>query len=568
MLEKLVINNIALIDSAEIEFSEGLNVLSGETGSGKSVIIESLNFVLGAKADKSLIRSGEKECLVKAEFNVCGNEAIYNVYRELDFEQDDLLIISRKMSLDGKGGIKVNGNAVTLGMLRQFTVHLVDIHGQSEHFFLLKNSNQLDLIDKLGGADISEILNTCCEEYRRYKDLNRRINEIGGDEASRAIRLDVLNYQINEIESADLKENEESELNSLKQKLFNYEKIVNALNTVYESFSQENGAGDIISYSQKILGGISSISPEYSELYERLDNVYTELEDVAETARRISENLDGGDLDAEYIDNRLETIKKLKKKYGDTIEQINDFCSRAKEEKHRLENISEISEKLFTESDEVKKRLYFSYCKLSAARKKTAETFSESILKELSELSIDKAQFYVDFSQEPTFEKCGFDSPQGFDKIEFMFSANAGEPVKPLSAVISGGEISRFMLAIKVQTSKFNNISTFIFDEIDAGISGAVARTVAEKFAKISLNTQIIAISHLPQISAMADCNLLISKSESSGKTYTSVRRLDEKSKIDEIIRLSGGSAGSESAQKHAEELIKIADNYKLSLRK
>ena len=563
MLEKLVIKNIALIDSAEIEFSEGLNVLSGETGSGKSVIIESLNFVLGAKADKSLIRSGEKECLVRAEFNVSGNKNIYNVYRELDLEQEDLLIITRKMSIDGKSSVKVNGNTVTLGMLKQFTVYLVDVHGQSEHFYLLKNANQLELIDKMGGAQTAKLLKECSEEYNNYKNLCRQMDEIGGDESSRAIRLDVLNFQIDEIEKADIKENEESELNEIKQKLFFQEKIITALKTVYESFSDENGVSDLLSVSQKVLGGISSLSTEYSELYDRLESVFSELDDIAETCRSISESLSGEEYDADYIENRLETIKKLKKKYGDSVREINDFCEKAKEEKYKLENISQFSEKLLAEIENSKRNLYKSYNSLSDRRRTVAKEFSENILSELSELSINKAQFYVDFSSKPEFEECKFDSPNGFDKIEFMFSANYGEPVKPLSAVISGGEMSRFMLAIKVQTSKFNNISTFIFDEIDAGISGSVARTVAEKFAKISLNTQIIAISHLPQISAMADNNLLISKSEKSDKTFTSVISLDSKSKIKEIIRLIGGSPESESAKKHAEELVESANEYK-----
>lgn len=568
MLNRLVIKNVALIDCAEINFSDGLNVLSGETGSGKSVILESLNFVLGAKADKSLIRSGEKECWVVAEFNVENNADIYSVFDELDFEKEDILIISRKFTIEGKNVIKINGNTATVSMLKRFTSYLVDVHGQSEHFYLLKTSHQLDLLDKVGGNEISivkEKVKTC---YCEYKNIIAELNKLGGDESQRAIRLDILDFQIKEIEAVEIKENEENELNEIKSKLLNQEKISNALTCIKNSVNTEGGIGDILGNTEKIVSGIAGLGEEYSELYDRIYSIRSEIEDIADTASGLIDNLDYGEYNLDYIENRLDVIKNIKKKYGNDIQEINLFLENAKKEKDNLEHFNERAETLLREKGDVGKKLYSLYKSLSEKRKAVADEFGKNILSELEELNIDKAQFFVKFNVLPDFNECNFDSGNGVDSVEFMFSANLGEPVKPLSEVISGGEMSRFMLAIKTQTAKHNNISTFVFDEIDAGISGKVAKTVAEKFAKISTENQVIAISHLPQISAMADNNLLIFKTENGIKTVTRIKKLDEADKIAEIIRLVGGSDSSESAKKHAEEIIDTAEKYKSSLKK
>lgn len=566
MLQKLLIKNIALIDYAEIPFSNGLNVLSGETGAGKSVILESLNFVLGAKADKTLIRSGQNECSVVAEFNVENNEAIYDVYNELDFEQDDLLIISRKFTIDGKSSIKINGNSVTVSMLKKFTSLLVDVHGQSEHFNLLKTSNQLSLLDSFGGKQIVDIKNTLSIEYTNYKDILSKLDTLGGDESQRLIRLDVLNYQINEITNANLKDGEEENLILIKQKLINQEKIVTALRSIYDCISSDGGVEDILSNARKTLSSISSFDNEYSELYDRLENVFAEVNDIADSSSSILDNFEESEYNLEQVEDRLALIKSLKNKYGDSIVKINEFLDNALAEKNKLENFAELFEKLTIDKSKIEKSLYSIYNDLSDKRREYAKIFEKNIVCELKELGMKNAEFKINFSEKPELNDCKFNSSNGFDNIEFLFSANLGEPLKNLSMVISGGEMSRFMLSIKAQTSKFNNISTFIFDEIDAGISGNIAKVVAEKFAKISRYTQIIAISHLPQISAMADNNLLIEKTEDSTKTTTSVKALSFEQKIDEIIRLVGGDKNSLSAKEHAKELLSNCANTKEKL--
>lgn len=567
MLSKLLIKNVALIDSAEIEFTDGLNVLSGETGSGKSVIIDSLNFVLGAKADKNFIRNGENECVVTAEFDEIGNPEIETVFEELDMDKEDSLIITRKFNKEGKSSIKINGNGATVGMLKKFTSKLVDVHGQSEHFYLLSSANQLELLDKICGNDILSAKEKLKSEYNELKAIESELDKLGGDESSRAIRLDVLNYQIKEIDGANLKEGEEAELLEKKQRIFNMEKILTSLNSVKASFYDEGGISDILGNASKSLSLICSISEDYNSLYNRLESAYAELEDVASAAENLADGMDDEDLNIDDIEQRLDVIKNLKRKYGENVTEINNFLSEALEEKKKLENFDILAERLLNEKKVLKDAIYDKYVELSSIRRKAAVRFIDNVLTELKELGFASAKFDISFNEQPRFDECKFQSANGFDSIEFMFSANIGEPLKPLSDVISGGEISRFMLAIKAQTAKYNNLSTFVFDEIDAGISGNTARVVAEKFAKIASATQIIAITHLPQISSMADNNLLIEKGVIDGKTLTSVTGLKGDEVVNEIVRLVGGDKNSDNARNHALELIKKSSEYKKSLK-
>ncbi len=566
MLTKLSIKNIALIESAEIPFTDGLNVLSGETGSGKSVIIESINFVLGAKADKALIRTGAEECSVCAEFDVSGSGEIKELFSEMDMEEEDSLIIRRRFSRGGKNSVSINGTAATVGMLKKFTEKLVDVHGQSEHFYLLSTANQLKLLDKFGGENIAAIKNTVKALYTELKSITSQLEELGGDESRRLMRLDVLNYQIREIEELGLKENEEEELNSLREKLLNQEKITQALSAINGAVDSEGGAEDILANAVRAADSISALGEEYGELYSRLQGIYAELSDIAGTAQALAENFDFSEYSLDETEQRLDKIKKIKRKYGNNYAEINDFLERAKEEKDRLEHFNETAAALLTESEKLKKELYKNYCILSDERKKNADIFSKNVTAELKELNMSKAEFRILFHPAPQFYEFKFDSPGGFDSIEFMFSANLGEPLKPLSFVISGGEMSRFMLSVKAQSAKFNEISTFIFDEIDAGISGKVARVVAEKLCRISRSVQVIAISHLPQIVSFADNSLYIYKDEADGATYTGIKVLSGEEKTQEVARLTGGAINSDSALNLAKSLIESADQYKKSL--
>ncbi len=566
MLKKLTIKSIAIIDRAEIEFTEGLNVLSGETGSGKSVLIEALNFVLGAKADKNFIRSGETECSVTAEFDVQNNRAVLAVFEEFDFEPEDLLIITRKLNVEGRGSIKVNGNSVTVAMLKKFTSSLVDVFGQSKHFWLLSEANQLSLIDSFGGQSLSNVKDLLKKQYAEYVDIKKQLDELGGDESHRLMRLDVLNYQIAEIEKCDLKEGEEEELLSLRTKLLNREKIYTAMNAVKESISAEGGVSDLLSNAVRAYSPVADTSTELTSIYDRLQSIIVEADDISNSCEDILSSYDDLDFDPDYVEIRLEVIKKIKKKYGSNYAEIYSFLESAIKERDLLENFNVLAAELLNKKAVLEEKIYKQYCELSTERRNSAKIFTKNVLTELKELGMEKAQFEVQFNDLPKIEDCKFNSSNGFDDMFFLFSANNGEPLKPLSSIISGGEMSRFMLAIKAQTAKYNDISTFIFDEIDAGISGVIAKVVAEKFAKIAKQVQVIAISHLPQVSAMADSNYLISKSDETGKTLTSVSKLSIDEKVKEVIRLVGGTIDSQSAREHSLELIKNADNYKNSI--
>lgn len=563
MLEKLTIKNVALIERAELEFSEGLNVLSGETGSGKSVILDSINFVLGAKADKSMIRYGEEECAVSAVFRLAEGGAVFGVLDELGVESDDLLIISRRYRRDGRGDIKVNGSPVNASMLRKITSRLVDVHGQSDHFYLLNASHQLETIDRFAGEPAEREKSVLKELAEKRRGLRGKLKALGGDEAERGRRLDILKYQLEEIDKADLKEGEEEELLARRLILSNAEKILQGLSEASESLNGEGAAVDALSGGRRAMNELSRYGEEYASLAERLENVLLETEDIAETIRSLAEDFSYNEYEAEEVESRLDHIKALKKKYGGSVSEIFAFRDKAAEEAELLEHCDEEFSKISAELKKNAGKIRSACERLTAVRKAAADEFCRRVERELKTLNIKNARFCAEFNVY-SGEDAEDAGENGADSVTLMFSANAGEPLKPLDKVISGGEMSRLMLAIKTQMSGLNEISTYIFDEIDAGISGNTAKVVAEKFADIAKEKQIIAVSHLAQIVAMADANFLISKRETGeGKTITELEKLEPERLRGELTRLLGGSEGSNAAAKLADELTAAARQYK-----
>ncbi|MBQ8658573.1 MAG: DNA repair protein RecN [Clostridia bacterium] len=565
MLAKLTVKNVALIERAEISFSEGLNVLSGETGAGKSVILDSLNFVLGAKADKSMIRYGETECMVKAEFVLPETSKAIVTLREMDIDSDGELIISRRFSENGKNSIKINGNTVTAAMLRKVTDSVVDVHGQSEHFFLLKESNQLKTLDGVIGGELTPKKEKLSELIAEKKRLETQIGLLGGDEQERGRTLDILKFQIDEIKSVALQEGEEEELTAKKNKINNLERLISSLQEAVSALSDEGGALDSVRVAKRAVSSIVRLDEEYEKTFERMEALAMEAEDIAETLSDLGDELYFDENEAEEIENRLDAIKALKKKYGTTATEINAFLASAEEKFELLSDCEGKYAALTEQKAETAKDIYKVCKQITAIRQKHGEEFCRKVTDELKTLNIPNAAFSIDF-QDYTPEDAERATANGLDDICFLFSANAGEPVKPLGKIISGGEMSRFMLAIKTRLSDLNGISTYLFDEIDAGISGKTAKVVGEKFAKIAKNTQIIAVSHLAQIASMSDREFLIEKREENGKTHTTIRQLDEREHICEIVRLLGGDETDEFARKHAEELVKQAKEYKFSL--
>ena len=566
MLSRLTIKNVALIESADITLCEGLNVLSGETGAGKSVILDSVNFVLGAKADRSMIRYGQTECMVKAEFNVAETSKAVAELREMDIDTDGEIIISRKFSETGKNAIKINGNTVTATMLRRVTDSLVDVHGQSEHFFLLKESNQLKTLDDVVGADMLPLKTELSGLLKSRKQIEEQIAMLGGDEKERGRRLDILRFQIDEIQTVDLQDGEEEELLTKRNKMMNLEKIITAIRDALSILDGEDGVSDGLRGAQRALLTIAKLDGEYAELGDKIENVAAETQDISGRLSDLSDELYFDENEAEERENRLDAIRGLKRKYGANKAEIDEYLEKITEEYDLLSDCEGQYARLCAEKERLQKKIYAVCCSMTDLRKTRGAAFCKRVTEELKTLNIASAKFEIEF-QPYSQDDVAKANSHGLDEICFLFSANAGEPLKPLGKIISGGEMSRFMLAVKTQLSDVNEISTYIFDEIDAGISGKTAKVVGEKLARIASGTQILAVSHLAQIAVMSDKEFLIEKQEDNGKTRTNVCALDSAQQTQEIVRLLGGETGDEYALKHAEELLKQAKDYKKSLK-
>ncbi len=561
MLLSLSIKNIALIDEAEIEFCDGLNILSGETGAGKSVILDSLNFVLGAKADKTMIRHGASFCIVSCTF-LNYPETINEILAEYDVESSTELIIKRKFDVNGNGYIKLNGENVTATMLRKITSRLVDVHGQSEHFSLLSKVKQLECIDH--GAQTKEELMVLSELIAKLNQDEKQLDSLCGTVEERLKRLDLLEYQINEIEKADLKEGEQEQLLLQKNKLLNLDKLSTSLQTAYSAISDEEGITDRLITVEQSLKSISDIDDSYAKLLDRIRSIREDVSDIASLLNDKFDELDPGGINLDEIEQRLEIYHNFSRKYGASVGEIELYLQNAINERNVLINFEKNSALLIEKIEKQKEKIY-SLCKdISNKRRDFSKSFEKRVTEKLFELGMPKAQFSVEFEDLLPLKEIKQFTSSGLDKIEFMFSANAGEPIKPLSKIISGGEMSRFMLALKTQLSV--DSLTYVFDEIDAGISGITAGIIAKQFAQISKNKQVIAISHLPQIAAMSDRSLLIVKHEEDDKTHTNVSILSSDSKIQEIIRLIGGRIDDPIAVSHAKNMVADAENYKKSI--
>ena len=557
MIKSVRIKNIALIETAEIDFFSGFNVLSGETGSGKTVIINSINFALGAKADKTLIRYGETFCETEIVFENISNSA-KELLQEYFIECEDEVIIRRKLTVEGRSDIKINGVTVTLTMLKTLTLILCDIYGQSEHYSLLSGANQLKVLDGFIGEPINSLKESVLPYIEKIKKARKTLEENGGDERSRLVRIDVLSYQINEIEKAELIKGEEDELLE-RQRLFkNAQKIGESLALADSALSGEGGACDILSTVLSKLQQISSFSSEYESLYDRVYSLKAEADDLSSTASDLLSSLDFDEREKQLVEDRLDLIKTLKRKYGNTYEEIMEFYSKSLEEYENLQNFETLSKECEDIISSSCLALNDIYDKMYNLRIQYAKKFSKQVENELSTLGMGGAKFNVEVIK--TDKEISVD---GNSTVEFTFSANKGEPLKNMSKIISGGEMSRFMLALKIVSS--DEGGTYVFDEIDAGISGEVAKIVAKKFVTLSKRAQIITISHLPQIVSFADDNYLIKKYETGGKTYTQVSKLDENGKVSEIIRLTGGG-DIELARLNAVSAINSANEYKKTI--
>ena len=564
MLKQITIKNIALIENLTASFGCGLNILSGETGAGKSIIIDSLNFVLGERADKTLIRFGEENAYVEAVFEEYQNSEVLDYLTEIGVEAEEILILSRVMSINGKNECRINGHTTTLGMLKGLTQRMVDIHGQHEHQSLLNTSSHIQLLDNFGGKAVSNEIEKVKAFYYTYKQQVSKYNKFGNAD-DRARKLDILAYQIDELEKTDLIVGEEDELLSQRKKFRNLEKIVNSisdsnemLNGNFEGFS----AIALLNKAKNMLSIAGEFDNQLGSFVERLDSVKIELKDISESLKEILDKLQYDDLSAEKIEERLELVRSLSRKFGGSVDSALEFLKQAKAEFDLLSNADEECARLENEIKKSAEQLLLQCDKLSKLRRSNAKVLEKEINKQLNDLGMKGSRFVVSFIENTdlSVEDC---SELGFDKVEFLISANVGEPEKPLAKIISGGEMSRFMLALKNIIAKLDNIFTIVFDEIDTGISGNIAQVVSEKLFNISCDRQVIAVTHLPQLASMADLHYKIEKFTKGEKTVTELSLLDFDGQISEIARLIGGSGYSEHAIPHAKEMKAHSNGYK-----
>lgn len=565
MLKSLSISNVALIEQLDIDFCQGLTALSGETGSGKSIIIDSLSFVLGERADKSLIRYGADTAEVTALFELEQDDVATARLQEYGYDvSDGQLLVSRKMSNAGKNEVRIQGKPSTLSILRSVAAELVDIFGQGEHLALLDERKQLAVLDEFCQIDTQSI----DQQKRLVAQTDRQIAELGGNADERARTLDFLRYQIEEISAANLDVAEEEQLVALRKRMMNAEKIAAGMSAVVDAVGGEGGASSALSLACDALRSVLNIEPVAEELANRLSAVTVELSDIADCAENQLSQMDFSESDADKVEDRLELIKSLKRKYGGSVQAVLQFCQDAQQQYDKISNAADLLEQLSKQRTEQIQELYKLCMQRRKLRQQVAEKLAKDIMKELADLGMKNTAFVVNFDYQPSVEQ--FDklpSESTFDKVQFLMSANVGEPLKPLNKVISGGEMSRFMLAVKNITARAERIPTMVFDEIDTGISGKMAQMVANKLANAANGAQgyqCIVITHLPQIVAMADTNLVISKSVADQKTHTSLIKVHGDDRIDEVVRLMGASG--QSAFDAAKQLVDECSLYKSKL--
>lgn len=562
MLSLLHIENIALIDQADISLGSGFNVLTGETGAGKSIIIDAISAVLGERTSRDLIRTGEKSALVTALFRDLPSLPWFQE-TGIGPDENGELLISRRIQGDGKNICRVGGVPCTVVQLRTLGSQLIDIHGQHDGQQLLDESCHLAYLDSFG--ELEPALSAYREEYAKLGALRKQIASLQMDETEKARRLDILQFQIDELESAHLRLGEEEELDERKAMLRSADQLVAAVEGAYHALfgtDSQDGAASLLAEAEGNLSRVSNLSADLSQLSENLSALRYGTEDAAERLRDLKNSFDFSPKELDQVEDRLDHLHRLKKKYGATVRDMLDYLNKIRQELDQIELSDDLLIKL---KKQRKAQLAMTRTlaeTLSAQRKAAAERLKARIEEELRQLDMTKVRFQTEFSPKPG--KLGLDDT-GMDEVRFLMSANVGENLKPIAKVASGGELSRIMLALKNVLAENDNICTLIFDEVDTGVSGRAAGKVAEKMSRLSLTCQVLCVTHLAQIAAMSDYHYSVHKEEKNGRTYTSVETLDRPGRRAELARLTGGAHQSEAILKGAEELLKEADAYKKS---
>ena len=548
MLSLLHIENIAVIECADISFDRGFNVLTGETGAGKSIVIDAISAILGQRAYRDMIRTGTSKASVRAVFT---DVPKLDWFDENGVEYDPETIIQREIHLDGKNVCRVNGSLVTVSILNKLGIQLINIHGQHDSASLFDEDNHLQFLDDF--ARNEALRDAYRENFDAVSKLRREIDRMSMDEGEKLRRMETLKYQIEEIEKAQLEAGEDEELETRRKLLQNSEKIASGLNDAVENLyggDDVDGAATLLSITERALARISKYSDDISSLHEKVADLMYQVQDVAEIAREVRDDLAYSADELEQIESRLDVIHKLRRKYGTTCADILEYLEKAKKELDEIEFADDHMERLKKKLAQAEKLAWDAALKLRENRKATSEILSARILTELAQLDMPKVQFACQFTELDL-------TAGGADAVAFYMSANIGEALKPMSKVASGGELARIMLAMKNVLAEQDRVNTLIFDEVDTGVSGRAAQKVAEKLKSVARTRQVLCVTHLPQLAAMGDTHLLIAKGERNGRTYTTVTPLDLEGRKRELARIIGGANITETTLKSAEEMLR-----------
>ncbi len=558
MLLELNIRNIALIERLHVEFGEGLNVLTGETGAGKSIVIDSVNLALGGHADRDLIRTGADKASVQAVFDISGNDRVKRLLSEWELEaEEDILPVARELSASGRNLCRVAGSVVPLSQLRQVTSLLVEMHGQHEHQELLSPASHLSLLDHYGDEDHVHLASQVKGQYEEYSALTRRLEQLLGDLKDKELKQEVLSRQLEEIRKVKPKPEEDEKLEKQFRLMENAEKLSSSLEKAYQlvyagterSPSVQEGLRRAAAAMQRI----GDLDERFSTLAARLEELFIGAQDVGYELQDAREGLDFDPATFDQVGARLEALERLKKRFGPTLKDVLSQKESIEKQLAALEKSDERVDELRAQQEDCRRMLMLTSQALSEARHALARRFEEAVTGQLRELGMVNARFEVRVSRQAQ------PSAHGLDEVEFYISPNPGEPLRPLSSTASGGELSRIMLAIKTIMADRDQVGTMFFDEIDTGISGRMAQVVGEKMASIGRRRQVIAVSHLPQIAVMAGSQYLVEKHVADGRTGTSLRLLTEEERVDEIARMVGSSADLDSSRTHARNLLEAA---------
>ena len=547
MLSLLHIENIAVIECADISFDRGFNVLTGETGAGKSIVIDAISAILGQRAYRDMIRTGTNKASVRAVFT---DVPKLSWFEENGVDYDPETIIQREIHLDGKNVCRVNGSLVTVSILNKLGIQLINIHGQHDSASLFDEDNHLQFLDDF--AQNESLRDAYFDCFGAVAKLRREIDRISMDEGEKLRRMETLKYQIEEIEKAGLMAGEDEELEARRKLLQNSEKIANGLNDAVENLyggDDSDGAASLLATAERALARVAKFSPQISDLHEKIADLMYQVQDAAEMARDVQYELSYSADELDQIESRLDVIHKLRRKYGTTCAEILAYLDKAKKELDEIEFADDHIERLKKKLAKAEKDAWDAALKLRENRKETANILSKRILTELAQLDMPKVQFACQFTELDL-------TSNGADAVAFYMSANIGEALKPMSKVASGGELARIMLAMKNVLAEQDHVNTLIFDEVDTGVSGRAAQKVAEKLKSVARTKQVLCVTHLPQLAAMGDTHLLIAKGERDGRTYTTVTPLDLEGRKRELARIIGGANITETTLKSAEEML------------